>query len=86
MMDSILHKKWTGSGNERILHNSGIAETGIQIIIRIPLIGGVNDTDENIELTAKFISNLAGHKKRFTFCLITVSLKINIQNWVNRTI
>jgi len=64
MMDSIIHKNWTGSGNERILHNlRAIAETGIQIIIRIPLIGGVNDTDENIELTAKFISNLAGHKK-----------------------
>jgi pyruvate formate lyase activating enzyme len=64
MMDSSLHKKWIGSGNERILHNlRAIAETGIQIIIRIPLIGGVNDTDENIELTAKFISDLAGHKK-----------------------
>ena len=64
MIDSFLHRKWIGSGNERILYNlRAIAETGIQIIIRIPLIGGVNDTDENIELTAKFISDLAGHKK-----------------------
>ena len=64
MMDSVLHKKWINSGNEKILHNlKVIAEAGAHIIIRIPLIGGVNDTDENIEQTAKFISELAGDKK-----------------------
>ena len=64
MMDSTLHKKWIGTGNERILENLvAIAKTGVHIIIRIPLIGGVNDTDENIEQTAKFISDLAGDKK-----------------------
>lgn len=64
MMDSDLHKKWINSGNEKILHNlKVIAEAGKHIIIRIPLIGGVNDTDINIEQTAKFISELAGDKK-----------------------
>jgi pyruvate formate lyase activating enzyme len=64
MMDSVLHKKWINSGNEKILHNlNAIAGAGAHIIIRIPLIGGVNDTDENIEHTAKFISELAGDKK-----------------------
>ncbi len=64
MMDSYLHREWINSGNEKILHNLLVlAETGKPIIIRIPLIGGVNDTDENIELTAKFISELAGEKK-----------------------
>lgn len=64
MMDSVQHKKWINSGNEKILHNlKAIAEAGAHIIIRIPLIGGVNDTDENIEQTAKFISALAGDKK-----------------------
>ncbi len=64
MMDSDLHRKWINSGNEKILHNlKAIAEAGAHIIIRIPLIGGVNDTDENIEHTAKFISELAGEKK-----------------------
>ena len=64
MMDSDLHKKWINSGNEKILHNlKVIAGAGAHIIIRIPLIGGVNDTDENIEQTAKFISELAGEKK-----------------------
>lgn len=64
MMDSVLHRKWIHAGNELILHNLKVlAETGAHIIIRIPLIGGFNDTDENIELTAKFISELAGEKK-----------------------
>jgi pyruvate formate lyase activating enzyme len=64
MMDSGLHKQWTNASNEKILYNLKIlAETGTQIIIRIPLIGGVNDSDENIEQTAIFISELAGEKK-----------------------
>lgn len=64
MMDSVRHRKWTHSGNEKILYNlKAIARAGAHIIIRIPLIGGVNDTDENIEPTAKFISELAGEKK-----------------------
>ncbi len=64
MMDSDMHKKWIHSGNEKILQNlKAISEIGAHIIIRIPLIGGVNDTSQNIEQTAKFISELAGEKK-----------------------
>ncbi len=64
MMDSTLHKKWVLAGNERILQNlKAISEIGARIIIRIPLIGRVNDTDQNIEQTAIFISELAGDKK-----------------------
>lgn len=64
MIDSELHRRWTGSGNKQILQNlKKLAETGAAIMIRIPLIGGVNDTDDNIEKTAGFISELAGDKK-----------------------
>jgi pyruvate formate lyase activating enzyme len=64
MMDSDLHREWINSGNEKILENLKVlAKAGKHIIIRIPLIGGINDTDKNIELTAKFISELAGEKK-----------------------
>lgn len=64
MMDSVLHREWTNVGNEKILHNLKIiADAGKHIIIRIPLIGGINDTDDNIEQTAEFISQLAGDKK-----------------------
>ena len=64
-MNTELHHKWTKAGNELILQNLKIlAETGAQIIIRIPLIGGVNDTEQNLEQTAEFISGLAGDKKQ----------------------
>ena len=62
MMEGGLHKTWTHAGNERILQNlAAIAGTGVDIIIRIPLIGGINDTDENINLTARFIADLEGN-------------------------
>jgi pyruvate formate lyase activating enzyme len=64
MMDSGLHKQWTGAGNEKILHNLKVlAETEANIIIRIPMISGINDTVENIRMTAGFLSTLAGGKK-----------------------
>ncbi len=64
MMDSALHQKWTNVKNERILENlKTISEIGASIIIRIPLIGGVNDSDLNIEQTASFINDLPGEKK-----------------------
>ncbi|HCT29235.1 MAG TPA: glycyl-radical enzyme activating protein [Bacteroidales bacterium] len=64
MIDSDLHKKWVNTSNEKILQNlKAISEIGTQIIIRIPLIGGINDSIKNIEQTAKFISELAGEKK-----------------------
>ena len=64
MMNTELHRKWTNIRNERLLHNlKAIAKAGANIIIRIPLIGGVNDTNENIEQTAKFVDELWGDKK-----------------------
>ncbi len=64
MMDSDLHRKWTGAPNDKILQNlTALAETGAEIIIRIPLMGGINDTEENIERTAQFVAGLAGKKK-----------------------
>ncbi|MCD6598740.1 MAG: glycyl-radical enzyme activating protein [Bacteroidales bacterium] len=64
MMDDKKHKKYTGVSNKIILENLQIlAETGASINIRIPLIKGVNDDDENIEQTAIFVKALAGEKK-----------------------
>jgi len=64
MMNSDRHRKWTGVGNEKILKNLQLlAETGASINIRIPLVKGVNDDDENIEQTAVFVASLAGEKK-----------------------
>jgi pyruvate formate lyase activating enzyme len=64
MMDSEKHRKWVGVPNEKILENLKIlAETGVKIIIRIPLVGGVNDDAENMEATASFIASLSVEKK-----------------------
>lgn len=65
MMDSAKHKKFTGVANEGILRNlKALAATGAEINIRIPLIKGVNDDEENIEDSAKFIASLEGDKKQ----------------------
>lgn len=64
LMDSDRHKEWTGVGNETILDNlRALAETGVAIQIRLPLIGGVNIDDKNIIATADFVSGLSGPPK-----------------------
>ena len=64
LMDNEMHKQWVGAGNELIQQNlKAIAETGANIIVRIPVIAGVNDTVQNFEQTAKLISELSGTKK-----------------------
>jgi pyruvate formate lyase activating enzyme len=64
MMDPCRHEQWTGVPNEKILGNLTILSAmGARIIIRIPLIGGINDDEDNISQTARFIAGLAGEKK-----------------------
>ena len=64
LMDSEKHRKWVGVPNEKILENLKLlSETGVKIIVRIPLIGGVNDDAENMEATARFVASLSGEKK-----------------------
>ncbi|MCK5299134.1 MAG: glycyl-radical enzyme activating protein [Candidatus Heimdallarchaeota archaeon] len=52
------HKKLTGVSNELILENARKASKMRTIIIRIPLIPGYNDSEENILKTAKFAAEL----------------------------
>lgn len=64
MMDDDKHKKYTGVSNQKILSNLvELAKTGTEINIRIPLIKEVNDDEENVVESAKFIAALAGKKK-----------------------
>ncbi len=59
LMDPVLHRKYTGCDNERILGNARyLAEHGADILFRQPLIPGVNDTDDNIRRTAEFMLSL----------------------------
>ena len=64
-MDSEIHKKYTGAGNETILKNLvRLSETGKEIILRIPVIPGVNNDMKNIEATADFILDKMGGRVR----------------------
>lgn len=61
---SELHKKWTGHGNELILENLfRLDECGRDIYIRIPVIGGANDTLSEFGKIGDIISRLNNVKK-----------------------
>ncbi len=65
LYDSEKHKKFTGVKNELILENltklSGLHDN---VWIRIPLIPDVNDDDQNLADTAKFIKSLGSCVKK----------------------
>ena len=58
-MDSEIHKRNTGIGNELILKNiQSLSEQGANMRLRIPLIPGVNDSGIALTAMAQFISSL----------------------------
>jgi pyruvate formate lyase activating enzyme len=60
-MDSPAHRKWTGLGNELILSNlRRLAASGAPIRVRIPLVPGVNSSEDNLRRTAEFVAQLGG--------------------------
>jgi len=59
LIDETKHKQYTSVSNQTILDNlQMLSSTKAHIIVRIPLIPGVNDDDENIELSASFLAGL----------------------------
>ena len=59
LMDSEMHREYTGQGNDQILSNARfLAEKGADILFRQPLIPGVNSPEENVKATAAFIRSL----------------------------
>jgi pyruvate formate lyase activating enzyme len=58
--DSSAHAALTGAGNERILDNLEWAgKTGIPLIVRYPVIPGVNDSDEVTESLVEILRRVA---------------------------
>ena len=60
-MDPKVHRQYTGVSNERILEN--IARLGSlkqtpEAVIRIPVIGGVNNSEENIAASAAYVHDV----------------------------
>lgn len=59
IMNSEKHRKFTGMGNHRILANlSLLAERGRAVIVRIPIIPGVNDDEDNLNAASRFLAPL----------------------------
>ncbi len=59
IMNEDLHRRWTGVSNRTILDNLKLLSRRRSAIhIRIPLIGGINDDEENISATAHFLTTL----------------------------
>lgn len=60
VMDDERHRQLTGVSNETILTNLGIlSKRGVDILIRIPLIPGINDDKETIRRLANFLNTLS---------------------------
>jgi pyruvate formate lyase activating enzyme len=55
------HRRWTGASNERILSNVRMLR-GRQVEVRMPLIPGITDTEENAE-TAAALAREAGIRR-----------------------
>jgi pyruvate formate lyase activating enzyme len=54
--DAAAHGRWTMKSNEEILRNLGIAAaSGTPLILRVPMIPGINDSDDEL----KYIAHIA---------------------------
>ncbi len=59
VMDPRKHKEYTGVSNSLILRNlEKLSELGKEVVIRVPVIPGYNDSEENIEKLCAFIKEL----------------------------
>jgi pyruvate formate lyase activating enzyme len=58
-IDPVFHKKHTGVTNEMIVSNAHkLLENGHQVVFRIPLIPGMNDSSAHISLLDEFLSDV----------------------------
>jgi len=58
-MDDILHQKYTTVSNKLILENlNRLTEMGNKIVIRIPIIPGITDSEKNLDAIADYLTPL----------------------------
>lgn len=68
VMDPDKHRRFTGVSNALILQNyKHLANIGVPVQVRIPLIEGVNADEANIEATARFIQETNNHGAKPAF-------------------
>lgn len=60
-MDNNSHQQLTGIGNDLILYNlETLSKSGRPIRVRIPLVAGINDDENNIRATGAFVADNRG--------------------------
>ena len=63
-MDSAVHKRVTGVGNERILENlQRLGQGSVPLWVRVPVIPGVNDTEQNMLALRECLRDLPAVKR-----------------------
>lgn len=56
LMDERKHRKYTGVSNKLILDNfKRLAENGSNVLVRFPIIPGINDSEDNVTQTAELM-------------------------------
>ena len=64
LMDRREHKQFTGVDNRQILDNiAGLVRLGKEIVIRVPLIPGVNDDLYSMQMIADFVASLGSVRR-----------------------
>jgi pyruvate formate lyase activating enzyme len=59
LMDDARHREYTGVSNALVLRNlAALAEDSRNVAIRFPVIPGVNDDEENVMATGRFLADL----------------------------
>jgi pyruvate formate lyase activating enzyme len=59
LIDSERARIWTGAGNDLVLENAGrLASGGKHIVVRVPLVPGVNTDDGELVRIAEFVRSL----------------------------
>jgi pyruvate formate lyase activating enzyme len=61
LIDEAAHLRYTGGSNRIILSNLQIlSASGVPFVVRVPLVPGVTDTDENLAAIARTLRDLPG--------------------------
>jgi pyruvate formate lyase activating enzyme len=61
LVDPAAHLRYTGCSNELILKNLKVlSASGVPFVIRVPLVPGRTDTNENLKAIAEIAQNLPG--------------------------
>lgn len=63
-MDPVEHRRLTGVSNELILENlRRLAGTAVEVIVRVPVVTGCNDSESNLAAVADFVAALDGKRR-----------------------